>query len=261
MGLGYQDTPIIPGTKWHVHDGERPQPPIVTPGNLSDLPPITAPSDAMLLFDGSALSAEHWEQCKDGGPLKWRVENGYMEVVKGTGQIRTRQEFGDIQLHVEWAAPFHIQVNDKGEKTQGQGRGNSGVFLMGRYEVQVLDNWNNPTYPDGMLGSVYGEFPPMVNAAAKRGSWNIYDILWTAPRFDGDALVSPAYVTVFVNGVCVQNHAELIGPTGHRDVYEYKPHPPTGPIELQDHGNPVRFRNIWVRELKGYDCDSTCETN
>jgi len=252
MAAGYTDTPIIPATNWHVHDGERPQPRVVTPGNLSDLPPLTPPSDAMILFDGSTASAENWVSHKDESPLTWRVENGYMEVVKGGGDVKTKQQFGDIQLHVEWAAPFHIQKDDEGNDRIGQGRGNSGVFLMGRYEIQVLDNWNNPTYADGQLGSIYGEYPPLVNAAAKRGSWNIYDILWTAPRFDGDQLVSPAYATVLLNGVVVQNHAELIGPTGHKDVYEYKPHGP-GPIRLQDHGNPVRFRNIWVRELRGYD--------
>jgi len=252
MPDGYTDTPKIPGTDYHVHDPDRPQPRIVTPGNLGDLPPVTPPSDAIILFDGSARSATNWVQVKDDSPLAWRVENGYMEVVKGAGDIKTRQAFGDIQLHVEWAAPFEIETNDKGEPVRGQGRGNSGVFLHGMYEIQVLDNWNNPTYADGQLGSVYGEFPPLVNAAAKRGSYNVYDILWTAPRFKGDKLESPAYVTVLINGVCVQNHVELIGPTGHRDVYEYKPHG-NGPIKLQDHGNPVRFRNIWVRELKAHD--------
>jgi len=252
MSDGYTDTPKIPGTDYHVHDPDRPQPRIVTPGNLGDLPPVTPPSDAIILFDGSARSATNWVQVKDDSPLAWRVENGYMEVVKGTGDIKTRQAFSDIQLHVEWAAPFEIETNDKGEPVRGQGRGNSGVFLHGMYEIQVLDNWQNPTYADGQLGSVYGEFPPLVNAAAKRGSWNIYDILWTAPRFDGDKLAAPACVTVLVNGVCVQNHTELIGPTGHRDIYDYKPHGP-GPIKLQDHGNPVRFRNIWVRELAGHD--------
>lgn len=249
MGLGYQDTPLIPGTQWHVHDGERPQPPVVTPGNLCDLPPVTPPSDALLLFDGSARSAENWRQCKDGSPLQWRVENGYMEVVKGTSQIRTQQEFGDIQLHVEWAAPFAIERDDKGEPRVGQGRGNSGVFLMGLYEIQVLDNWNNPTYPDGTLGAIYGQFPPLVNAAAKRGSWNIYDILWKAPVFNGEKLVSPAYLTLLVNGVMVHHHRELQGPTKHKQTTQYTPHAARGPIELQDHSNPVRFRNIWVREL------------
>jgi hypothetical protein len=264
MSLGYQDTPIIPGQKYHVHDGERPQPAVVTPGNLCDLPPVTPPSDAIYLFDGSSATAEQWEHCKDSAPLKWKVENGYMEVVKGTGQIRTKQEFGDIQLHVEWAAPFHIEINAKGEKVTSQGRGNSGVFLMGLYEVQVLDNWLNPTYPDGTLGGLYGQWPPLVNAAARRGSWNIYDIIWKAPVFDGDTLVSPAYITVLINGILVHHHKELMGPTQHKATAEYKPHAAKGPIELQDHGNPVRFRNIWVRELTDYDagcgCGCCCDT-
>jgi len=252
MPDGYTDTPKIPGTDFHVHDPDRPQPRVVIPGSITDLPPATPPSDAQVLFDGSARLAENWVHVKDESPLKWQVENGYMEVTPGTGDIISKQHFGDIQLHVEWAAPFEIEVNKKGEQVTGQGRGNSGVFLHGMYEIQVLDNWQNPTYADGQLGSVYGEYPPLVNAAARRGSWNIYDILWTAPKFDGDKLLSPAFVTVHINGVCVQNHTELIGPTGHRDVYDYTPHGP-GPIKLQDHGNPVRFRNIWARELKGHD--------
>ncbi len=253
MALGYQDTPLIPGTQWHVHDGERPQPRVVTPGNLTGLPPVTAPSDAIYLFDGSTLSAENWVQGKDKGPLAWKVENGYMEVVKGTGSAITKRDFGDIQLHVEWAAPFHLEYDDKGNPRTGQGRGNSGVFLMDRYEVQVLDNWNNPTYPDGTLGGLYGQCPPLVNAAARRGDWNIYDIIWQAPRFDGDKVVSPAYITVLINGILVHHHKELMGPTQHKNAPEQKVHAPTGPISLQDHGNPVRFRNIWVRELTGYD--------
>lgn len=246
MSLGYQDTPIIPGSKYHVHDGQRPQPPVVTPGSGPSLPPVTPPSDAIRLFDGSALSAQQWVQAKDGSDLKWKLENGYMEVVKGTGNIRTRQEFGDIQLHVEWAGPCFVEGD-------GQARGNSGVFLMGKYEIQVLDNWHNPTYPDGTLGGIYGQYPPLVNAAARRGDWNIYDIIWVAPRFDGDKLVSPACVTVLINGVLVHHHKALQGPTKHKELTEYQPHDPTGPIELQDHGNPVRFRNIWVRELSDYD--------
>jgi len=252
MSLGYQNTPLIPGTNWHIHDGERPQPRRVAPGSMTSQPPLTPPSDADILFDGSTASAHNWVQVKDESPLKWRVENGYMEVVKGTGDIQTKQVYGDIQLHVEWAAPFRIETDDQSNERTGQSRANSGVFLMGRYEIQVLDNWHNPTYPDGMLGSVYGQYPPLVNAAARRGDWNIYDILWTAPRFDGDKLVSPACATVLVNGICVQNHVKLIGPTGHKNVYEYKPHGP-GPVKLQDHGNPVRFRNIWTRNLRGHD--------
>ena len=252
MADGYTDTPILPGTQWHVHDPNRPQPPMVVPGSVTTAEPMTPPSDAIVLFDGSSRLAENWVHANDGSPLKWKIENGYMEVTPRTGDIQSVQEFGDIQLHVEWAAPFEIEKTDQGEDRTGQGRGNSGVFLHGMYEIQVLDNWHNPTYADGLAGSVYGEYPPLVNACARRGDWNIYDIIWTAPRFEGQKLVSPAYVTVLVNNILVQNHTELIGPTGHRNIYEYKPHD-KGPIKLQDHGNPNRFRNIWVRELKGHD--------
>lgn len=245
---GYTDTPLIPGTEWHVHDPNRPKPRVVVPGSITTAPPMTPPSDALVLFDGSARKAENWVHTKDERPLEWKVENGWMEVKPGTGDIQTKQHFGDIQLHVEWCAPFEIEKDKDGNDREGQGRGNSGVFLHGMYEIQVLDSWESVSYADGMIGSVYGEFPPLVNAAARRGDWNIYDILWTAPRFDGDKLKSPAYVTVLINGIVVQNHTELIGPTGHRDVYEYEAHGP-GPVKLQDHSNPNRFRNIWVREL------------
>lgn len=245
MAFGYQDTPIIPGTKWHVHDGDRPQPRVVTPGSLCELPAVTPPSDAVVLFDGTAATASNWTHVKDESPLAWKLSDGHMEVVKGTGNIHTKQTFGDMQLHVEWSAPTVIEG-------EGQGRGNSGVFLMGKYEIQVLDNYANPTYADGLAASVYGEFPPLVNACCKPGQWHIYDILWQAPRFDGETCTKPAYVTVIHNGVVVHNHVELIGPTGHRDVYDYKPHG-NGPIELQDHSNPVRFRNIWARPIGTYD--------
>lgn len=251
MSLGYQDTPIIPGTNWHVHDGERPQPPQVTPGSLSALPPVTPPSDAIILFDGSATSAENWVQFKDGEPLKWTVENGYMQVVPRTGDIKTTRQFeGPYQLHVEWAAPHEI-LEHNGKPAESQGRGNSGVFLDEIYEIQVLDNWQNPTYADGHATAIYGNKPPLVNACCPRGLWNIYDILWTGPKFDGDKLVSPAFVTVFHNGVCVHNHVELIGNTPHKDNGKYTPHAPGG-IRLQDHGDPNRFRNIWLRPLGQY---------
>ena len=246
MSLGYQDTPLIPGTKWHVHDGERPQPRVVRPGSGSSLPPVTPPSDAKVLFDGTTSTAGHWRQVGDQSPLKWKVENGCMEVVKGTGNIETVEQFGDVQLHVEWAAPQFIEGN-------GQGRGNSGVFMMGIYEIQVLDNWENPTYPDGTAGALYGQCPPLVNACCRRGDWNIYDIIWEAPRFEGDKLVRPARVTVMINGVLVHHAKELMGPTKHKVDTKWEPHAATGPIMLQDHSNPVRFRNIWVREIGTYD--------
>ncbi len=243
--IGYDDTPILPGTPWHVHDGNRPQPPVVTPGTCSTQEqPGEPPSDAIVLFDGSDLSG--WVHL-DGRPAEWKVENGYMEVVPKTGNIRTKEEFGDCQLHVEWAAPAEV-------RGEGQGRGNSGVFLMGRYEIQVLDCYNNITYPDGTTGAIYGQYPPLVNACRPPGMWQTYDIIWEAPRFDEDGnLLRPAYVTVLFNGVVIHNHTELRGPTAHRVVTTYEPHPPVGPLMLQDHGDPVRFRNIWYRPLKGYD--------
>jgi hypothetical protein len=242
--LGYSDTPILPDSGYHVHDGERPQPRIVTPGTYSapDQPGMP-PSDAVILFGGSDLS--RWRG-RDGGPAQWHVENGYMQVVPGTGDITSVNEFGDMQLHIEWAAPWEV-------KGESQGRGNSGVFLMGRYEIQVLDCYNNLTYPDGTTAAIYGQYPPMVNACRPPGEWQAYDILWCAPIFDGETVVRPAYVTVLHNGVVVHHHKELMGETGHRNIPGYSAHPPQGPIRLQDHGDLVRFRNIWVRPIRGYD--------
>jgi hypothetical protein len=245
--LGYSDTPVIPGSTYRVHDGTRPQPRIVTTGTESTQDaPGNRPSDAVVLFDGSGLSG--WRSAKpDGGPAGWKVENGYMEVVPGTGDIRTEAEFGDCQLHLEFAAPTVV-------KGEGQGRGNSGVFLMGRYEIQVLDCFNNPTYPDGTTGAVYGQFPPLVNACREPGAWQMYDIIWEAPRWEGDRNVRPARVTVLLNGVVLHHGKEIQGPTSHRQTTSYeKPHAPTGPLKLQDHGDLVRFRNIWYRPLTGYD--------
>lgn len=240
MALGYDDTPILPGTDWHVHDSNRPQPPVVTPGNLSTQPAVTPPSDAIVLFDGT--NADAWQHAPDGRAVEWAVRDGFMEVVANTGGIATRDVFGDIQLHIEWAAPTVIEGD-------GQGRGNSGVFLMGRYEIQVLDCYENPTYADGSTAAIYGQFPPLANACCKPGEWHIYDILWECPRFEGEELVKPAVVTMLHNGVVVHNHRELLGGTTHRELPIQGAHPSKGPIELQDHGNPVRFRNIWVRDL------------
>jgi hypothetical protein len=213
-------------------------PPVVDPGPAG--PPVPAPSDAIVLFDGKGLS--QWMTAK-GEPAKWKVENGYMEVAKGTGEIRTRSRFGDCQLHVEWASPVEVAGTS-------QGRGNSGVFLMGIYEVQVLDCFENKTYADGMTASLYGQYPPLVNASFGPGEWQTYDIVYTAPRFDAAGkLLSPAYLTVFHNGLLIQNHAELTGPTSWLERAPYSAHPEKQPISLQDHGNPVRYRNVWVREL------------
>lgn len=229
---GHRDTPILPGTPFHVHDPDRPQPVVVAPDPM--------PSDAVALFDGRDLS--RWESKRDGGDAPWKVENGYMEVVPHSGAIRTREAFGDCQLHVEWAAPTEITGG-------GQKRGNSGIFLQGLYEIQVLDGYRNPTYADGMTGAVYGQFPPLVNACRPPGEWQAFDIIWIGPRFDGETLLSPARVTVLLNGVLLHHDRVLMGPTQHKVLPEYTPHPPTGPLELQDHRDPVRFRNIWLRPL------------
>ena len=238
--LGYQDTPIIPGTKWHVHDGERPQPTVITPGEASTVEKVgTAPSDAVVLFDGKDLSK--WRSAK-GGDAPWKVENGYIEVAPKTGDLFTKDEFGpDVQLHIEFATP--PPVGD------GQGRGNSGVFLFGRYEIQVLDCYNNPTYPDGQATAIYGYRPPLVNASRPPGVWQTYDIIFEGPRFKEGKLEKPAVATVLHNGVVTQNHTVLIGDTPHKKVGTYTAHPEKGPIKLQDHGNPMRFRNIWIRSI------------
>ena len=238
---GYDDTPLLTGSRWRVHDPERPEPPVVTAGKEAAQPP----SDAVVLFGGADLSG--WRGRK--GEAQWKVENGYMEVVPGTGDIRSVERLGDCQLHVEFACPSEVDG-------EGQGRSNSGVFLMSIYEIQVLDSYRSPSYADGLNASVYGQYPPLVNASREPGQWQTYDILWTAPRFSGPELLSPAYLTLIHNGVVVHNHAELLGPTGHRDVYSYKAHAPEGPLRLQDHHDPVRFRNIWYRPLRGYDAGS-----
>jgi hypothetical protein len=241
--VGYDDTPMLPGSQWRVHDSRRPQPTVVEPGTSST--PEQAgrpPSDAVVLFDGTDLS--RWTGRE--GEAKWKVENGYMEVTR-TGDIETREHFGDCQLHLEFATPVEV-------KGDSQGRGNSGVFLAGRYEIQVLDGYDNLTYADGITASIYGQFPPLVNACRPPGEWQSYDIFFVAPRFQGEQLVSPAYITVVHNGVLVHNHQAALGPTGHRNLSNYdRPHAAEGPLKLQDHGNPVRYRNIWMRRLKGYD--------
>jgi len=238
--LGYEDTPFLPGQKWRVHDSKRPQPPVVAPASI----PGNPPSDAIILFDGKDLSK--WRSAWTGGPARWKVENGYMEIVPGTGDIQTVEEFGDCQLHIEWMIPEDV-------KGSGQGRGNSGIFLMGRYEIQVLDSYENQTYADGMAAAIYGQYPPLVNACRKPGEWQTYDIIWIAPRFEGEKLVRPGYLTLIHNGVVVHYHTPIMGLTRHRRFPTYQPHPPVGPLRIQDHGFRVRFRNIWYRPLKGYD--------
>ncbi len=228
-------------SRWKPNDPDRPVPPVITPGTASTQDaPGRPPSDAVVLFDGKDLSLWAGE---DGQAAKWKVAAGYVEVVPHSGYIHTRRPFGDCQLHVEFAEP----VPAVGE---GQDRGNSGVFLMGLYEVQVLDSYQNKTYADGQASGVYGQFPPQVNAARPPGQWQAYDIVFHGPRFDKDGkLLRPARMTVLHNGVLVQDNVELSGPTAHHERPPYKPGPDKLPFALQDHGDPVRFRNIWIREL------------
>lgn len=225
--------------EWAIHDPDRPMPPVVDPGPAG--PPMPVPSDAVVLFDGKDLS--QWEDVK-GGAAKWKVENGYMEVVAKTADIRTKSGFGDCQLHAEWATPAVVS----GEK---QDRGNSGVYLMGLYEVQVLDSYNNKTYADGMAAAVYGQYPPLVNASRKPGEWQTYDIIFHRPRFSAEGtLTKPARLTVLHNGVLVHDDVELMGPTENKVRLPYKAHADKLPLLLQEHGHPVRYRNIWVRDLE-----------
>lgn len=244
--LGYEDTPFLPDQPWRVHDLKRPHPPVVRPATQPGRPP----SDAVVLFDGKDLS--QWFQRgrrEQRGKIlepRWKVHDGYMEVVGGTGDLVSKEKFGDAQLHIEWAAPPRIEG-------AGQWRGNSGVLIMERYEIQVLDNWENPTYADGMAGAIYGQWPPLANPARRPGEWQIFDIVFEAPRFEGDKLVKPAYVTVFLNGVLLHHRRQIIGRMAHRRVGTYAPHAPEESLALQDHDTPVRYRNIWVRRLKDYD--------
>jgi hypothetical protein len=227
--------------RWKPNDPDRPVPTVIEPGTGSTQDaPGRPPSDAVVLFDGKDVS--RWSSA-DGQPAKWKVADGYMEVVPHTGILQTRQPFGDCQLHVEFTEP----VPPVGE---GQERGNSGVFLMGLYEIQVLDSYKSKTYADGQASAVYAQFPPQVNASRAPGQWQTYDIIFHGPRFDKDGKVlRPARVTVLHNGVLVQDNVELSGPTGHHVRPPYKQAPDKLPLSLQDHGNPVRYRNIWIREL------------
>lgn len=241
-GLALPQLVAQPDPAFLAHDRTRPQPTVVDPG-MPSTPERTgkAPSDAVVLFDGGNLS--QWVAL-DGKPTQWVVKDGAMECVPGSGYIRTLRNFGDCQLHLEFAAPAKPEGS-------GQGRGNSGLFFGGdRYEVQVLDSFNNPTYADGSASSIYGQYPPLVNASRPPGQWQTYDVIWTAPRFEPDGkLRSPARATVIHNGVLVQNNVELTGPTAWLERQPYRAHPEKLPISLQDHGNPVRFRNVWIREL------------
>lgn len=232
---------------WAIHDRNRPQPKRVEPGTYSTAAqPGKPPSDAIVLFDGTAASLAKWESDPKPGeaatPTKWIINDGALECVPKSGYIRTKEEFGDCQLHIEWAAPKDV-------KGDSQGRGNSGVFLMGRAEVQVLDNYDNPTYSDGFAASVYGINPPLANALRAPGEFQVYDIVFRRPVHKDGKLVDPGYITVFCNGVLVQDATPLEGPGGHLKRSIPVEFPAKGPLKLQDHGNPVRFRNIWYRPL------------
>jgi hypothetical protein len=224
---------------WPQHSRERPQPPVVTPG--TGTVGATPPSDATVLFDGKSL--DQWVDAK-GAPPRWRVVDNSFVVEPGTGAIETREAFGDVQLHVEWATPNPPKGSD-------QDRGNSGVFLMGKYELQVLDSYGNVTYADGAAAAIYGEYPPLANASRPPGEWQSYDIVFHRPRFSASgSVLTPARFTVFHNGVLVQDNVELVGPTANMRRPPYERHADRLPISLQDHEHPVRFRNIWVRRLE-----------
>lgn len=215
------------------------EPPIVTPGATPGAPP----SDAIVLFDGKDLSK--WASQKDpNAPAAWDIVDGAMQVKPKAGGIQTKDRFGSVQLHVEFAAPTVV-------KGTGQGRGNSGIFLMNNYEIQVLDSYDNKTYFHGQAGSIYKQHKPLANPMRKPGEWNVYDIVFTAPVFDEDGKVlERATFTAFLNGVLVQNAVEVMGVTAHDKPPYYEKHDPKMPISLQDHGDLVRFRNIWVRNLE-----------
>ena len=225
---GFRNTPILPGTQWHVHDPDRPKPKPVE-GSCQSTP---APKDATVLFDGKNLHALTNQ--------KWQLKEGVMIV--GRGNQKTKESFGDCQVHLEFMFPKAI--------CKGAQRGNSGLFFMDRYEIQILNGWQSSTYADGTIGAIYGQTPPLVNACSKPGEWNSYDIIFTAPRFDKQGkLISPARFTALLNGVLVQNNTVCMGTTRWKVLSSYKAHPARQPIMLQNHGDPVEFRNFWLRDL------------
>jgi hypothetical protein len=233
---GFQDTPMQPNGKWHIHDPTRTQPPVVTPGTFSQK--ATPPSDAIVLFDGTDLS--QWVDRK-GNPAPWVIKDG--AAITSQTDIFTKRKFGDIQLHLEFREPLPATG-------EGQDRGNSGIFFMGVYEIQVLDCFDNKTYPDGATGAIYAHHPPLANACRPPGEWQTYDIMFTTPHFgEHGEVIFPAYATVILNGVVVQNHQAFRGTTTHCAVGEYSMREPTGPLGLQYHLNSVAFRNIWVRAI------------
>ena len=245
--LGVSNGPMLPGQPWRVHDMRRPRPAVITPGELSTYDkPGTPPSDAIVLFDGTSLKDWCHVSKEDPSQLleaQWQVRDGYFEVTSGSGNLQTIDSFGSCQLHIEWQAPAKVRGDS-------QGRGNSGVFFMDAFEVQVLDSYNNRTYADGQAGALYGQYSPLVNASRKPGEWQIYEIIFEAPKFSlAGELEEPASVTVMHNGIILHHAKKYYGPTGGGVVPKYNPLSPAGPIRIQDHGNPVRFRNVWLRHL------------
>lgn len=225
--------------RWRQHDVRRPRPPVVEPAEAGAIA-AKPPKDAVVLFDGSNLDA--WKSA-DGGPARWKTADGAMETVPGAGAIETKAKFGDVQLHVEWSAPSPPHG-------KGQDRGNSGVFLMGRFEIQVLDSYQAETYADGQAGAIYGQYPPLSNASRPPGQWQTYDVAFRRPRFDDSGkLMEPARITLFHNGILVQNNEAPFGPTSWLKWLPYADDGGRGPISLQDHDHPVRYRNLWLREL------------
>jgi hypothetical protein len=259
---GYDDVPAPVGPAvranpagFKIHDLDRAAPPVVTPGAQ----PGAAPSDAIILFDGKDLSKWQSKEMKEVDDKKtgkkkkvatdknidaqWKVENGYVQCVPGSGDIFTRDALGDCQLHLEFATPAKVEGDS-------QGRGNSGVFFLSTYELQILDAYNNPSYSDGITGAVYGQYPPYVNVCKPPGEWQTYDVIFRGPRFDEQGNVTrKARMTVFLNGVVVQDNSELVGPTSHKRRAPYTPHADKAPLKIQDHHNDTRYRNIWVRPL------------
>lgn len=245
---GFTDTPMQPDGIWRVHDAYRPRPHIVVPGISGG--PTSPPSDAIILFNGIDLSQWLAEgKGSEHGKLvepKWKVEKGYVEIVPEMGHLVSRQIFGDCQIHIEWATPSEVRGS-------GQGRGNSGILIMGKYEIQILDSFQNLSYADGQAAAMYGQYPPLVNASRGPGEWQVYDIIFEAPHFEEGLLQQPAYVTVLHNGVVVHHRKAFIGAMTYKDVAVYEKHELKGPLKLQSHKNRVRYRNIWVRPLGTYE--------
>lgn len=229
---GYMDTPLIPGSEFRVHQQDRPQPPRVIPPESDGAPECAPPSDAIALFDGESL--EHFQDAE------WEVKDGVL--VAGTGNLLTKEAYGDCQLHVEWRTPNPPE----GEPVN---MGNSGIFLMNTYELQVYDSYSSKIYADGSAAAIYGQTPPLVNVCRRPGEWQSFDIVFTAPVFEENKLVEPAWITVLHNGVLVHNHTKILGPATHKAFQPYVAHEATLPLAIQGHGCPVEFRNIWIRKL------------